>query len=99
SRRRHTRFSRDWSSDVCSSDLAKFRYVNSVRLRIGLTSVMLVFERFRYPRLNNWLSGSMLWINLLLLRFSESIVVIRLISFNVMLSVRLMLRLKIDCHS
>src|SRR5690606_41027120 len=23
SRRRHTRFSRDWSSDVCSSDLAK----------------------------------------------------------------------------
>src|SRR5690606_40982170 len=25
SRRRHTRFSRDWSSDVCSSDLAKLR--------------------------------------------------------------------------
>src|SRR5690606_41010027 len=24
SRRRHTRFSRDWSSDVCSSDLACF---------------------------------------------------------------------------
>src|SRR5690606_40884964 len=23
SRRRHTRFSRDWSSDVCSSDLSK----------------------------------------------------------------------------
>src|SRR5690606_40342233 len=23
-RRRHTRFSRDWSSDVCSSDLARF---------------------------------------------------------------------------
>src|SRR5690606_40156459 len=23
-RRRHTRFSRDWSSDVCSSDLEKF---------------------------------------------------------------------------
>src|SRR5690606_39627376 len=23
-RRRHTRFSRDWSSDVCSSDLAHF---------------------------------------------------------------------------
>src|SRR5690606_39561607 len=26
SRRRHTRFSRDWSSDVCSSDLAKTAY-------------------------------------------------------------------------
>src|SRR5690606_40228765 len=25
SRRRHTRFSRDWSSDVCSSDLLKER--------------------------------------------------------------------------
>src|SRR5690606_16605284 len=25
SRRRHTRFSRDWSSDVCSSDLAQIR--------------------------------------------------------------------------
>src|SRR5690606_40497178 len=25
SRRRHTRFSRDWSSDVCSSDLARVR--------------------------------------------------------------------------
>src|SRR5207302_5276135 len=25
SRRRHTRFSRDWSSDVCSSDLAAVR--------------------------------------------------------------------------
>src|SRR5690606_39402474 len=26
SRRRHTRFSRDWSSDVCSSDLTRARY-------------------------------------------------------------------------
>src|SRR5690606_40955899 len=27
SRRRHTRFSRDWSSDVCSSDLAQVQLV------------------------------------------------------------------------
>src|SRR5690606_40661556 len=27
SRRRHTRFSRDWSSDVCSSDLGQGRQV------------------------------------------------------------------------
>src|SRR5690606_40154986 len=26
SRRRHTRFSRDWSSDVCSSDLSTLAY-------------------------------------------------------------------------
>src|SRR5690606_40860067 len=30
SRRRHTRFSRDWSSDVCSSDLLVFRYGGSI---------------------------------------------------------------------
>src|SRR5690606_40137988 len=28
SRRRHTRFSRDWSSDVCSSDLPKAALLN-----------------------------------------------------------------------
>src|SRR5690606_40549298 len=27
SRRRHTRFSRDWSSDVCSSDLATYAFL------------------------------------------------------------------------
>src|SRR5690606_40147344 len=32
SRRRHTRFSRDWSSDVCSSDLAR---------ALGLAAAML----------------------------------------------------------
>src|SRR5690606_40802963 len=29
SRRRHTRFSRDWSSDVCSSDLKEHKPSNS----------------------------------------------------------------------
>src|SRR5690606_20644565 len=31
SRRRHTRFSRDWSSDVCSSDLSPASYPSSPR--------------------------------------------------------------------
>src|SRR5690606_40568811 len=30
SRRRHTRFSRDWSSDVCSSDLFKIDVIKDV---------------------------------------------------------------------
>src|SRR5690606_40327669 len=30
SRRRHTRFSRDWSSDVCSSDLHRLRVLEQV---------------------------------------------------------------------
>src|SRR5690606_40654422 len=34
SRRRHTRFSRDWSSDVCSSDLS-FQTDNSLTLPIS----------------------------------------------------------------
>src|SRR5690606_38740469 len=34
SRRRHTRFSRDWSSDVCSSDLIRLKYWFE-RLEIG----------------------------------------------------------------
>src|SRR2546422_7584734 len=38
SRRRHTRCSRDWSSDVCSSDL---------RLLITLPSIQTVFGRTR----------------------------------------------------
>src|SRR5690606_40819205 len=33
SRRRHTRFSRDWSSDVCSSDLANRHTLRSLARR------------------------------------------------------------------
>src|SRR5690606_40087550 len=36
SRRRHTRFSRDWSSDVCSSDLA-----GATVIRLGTFSKVL----------------------------------------------------------
>src|SRR5690606_40998549 len=35
SRRRHTRFSRDWSSDVCSSDLARERQLGRVGYRVA----------------------------------------------------------------
>src|SRR5690606_40762193 len=33
SRRRHTRFSRDWSSDVCSSDLGAYFYCPDLILK------------------------------------------------------------------
>src|SRR6266536_5190077 len=36
SRRRHTRSTRDWSSDVCSSDLARAVPAEDARLRTGL---------------------------------------------------------------
>src|SRR5690606_40662681 len=35
SRRRHTRFSRDWSSDVCSSDLRAAMADGCLRLRLA----------------------------------------------------------------
>src|SRR5690606_40289987 len=35
SRRRHTRFSRDWSSDVCSSDLRAEDYARELRVLLG----------------------------------------------------------------
>src|SRR5690606_39374733 len=42
SRRRHTRFSRDWSSDVCSSDLAGV--LNKLREQIKEAAERLDFE-------------------------------------------------------
>src|SRR5690606_27663153 len=42
-RRRHTRFSRDWSSDVCSSDLAlAWRIAESFVIIVILLGVLLV---------------------------------------------------------
>src|SRR5690606_40872662 len=38
SRRRHTRFSRDWSSDVCSSDLPLYEFAVN-RAGVGIHAV------------------------------------------------------------
>src|SRR5207302_2784570 len=38
SRRRHTRFSRDWSSDVCSSDLARAGSTKHSPIAVAVTS-------------------------------------------------------------
>src|SRR5690606_40170275 len=42
SRRRHTRFSRDWSSDVCSSDLLAGRQLDALALHHQLAAVVFV---------------------------------------------------------
>src|SRR5690606_27030697 len=42
SRRRHTRFSRDWSSDVCSSDLLLI--VDDIQIGCGRSGRFLSFE-------------------------------------------------------
>src|SRR5690606_40688091 len=54
SRRRHTRFSRDWSSDVCSSDLGSF-----VKCR-GSTN-----HRFYWERLNLRSYATLIWQSIL----------------------------------
>src|SRR5687768_18249310 len=61
SRRRHTRCSRDWSSDVCSSDLTEQitkhvvvegDYKRAVRLRDGISKI--IFNRVVFgPGLNS----------------------------------------------
>src|SRR5207302_7083937 len=41
SRRRHTRFSRDWSSDVCSSDLI----LSPIAIAVPLAGLIVVAEK------------------------------------------------------
>src|SRR5699024_12087381 len=41
SRRRHTRSKRDWSSDVCSSDLTRTWYGARISLFIGLAAAFI----------------------------------------------------------
>src|SRR5699024_11669855 len=45
SRRRHTRSKRDWSSDVCSSDLTQIEPPEAVSLRIHLCLLSFYFSR------------------------------------------------------
>src|SRR5690606_40611564 len=49
SRRRHTRFSRDWSSDVCSSDLAKRRDCKHIATSVSENH----FRQWELPPTNN----------------------------------------------
>src|SRR5207247_5933675 len=41
SRRRHTRSTRDWSSDVCSSDLERSRYSRRTELAMNFDRIRL----------------------------------------------------------
>src|SRR5690606_40490418 len=55
SRRRHTRFSRDWSSDVCSSDLRKVWQIQASGLFIDLRGKLeefpaLVGDDYAWPQ-------------------------------------------------
>src|SRR5690606_15448614 len=58
SRRRHTRFSRDWSSDVCSSDL-DYNFVYDQTIGYGeLVSTIIVSAYFNETGLsNNWIDA------------------------------------------
>src|SRR5690606_2303271 len=60
SRRRHTRFSRDWSSDVCSSDLMSFlahleelrwHLIRSTIAVLVLAVVAFIFKKFIFDTL------------------------------------------------
>src|SRR2546429_129552 len=51
SRRRHTRCSRDWSSDVCSSDLTNLETSTEKLLQVVLSGQPELEERLRQPHL------------------------------------------------
>src|SRR5690606_30743641 len=59
SRRRHTRFSRDWSSDVCSSDLGMPAVTASGQELIEIYRnerlIELAFEEHRYHDARRWM--------------------------------------------
>src|SRR5690606_41051339 len=55
SRRRHTRFSRDWSSDVCSSDLLETGEIDDMADAITEYIAERVLERERAVE-GDWLS-------------------------------------------
>src|SRR5690606_40778486 len=55
SRRRHTRFSRDWSSDVCSSDLIAARVADSPPERAEpFERIFADFENIVPPGMTHW---------------------------------------------
>src|SRR5690606_40534906 len=64
SRRRHTRFSRDWSSDVCSSDLCSFRQpdqeTSKITLRLYVDDILRaeILEEGLYE---NFVWGKSIW--------------------------------------
>src|SRR5690606_39871052 len=47
SRSRHTSFSRDWSSDVCSSDLRRWSYLAPYRSNREMTNAFSRFKKIR----------------------------------------------------
>src|SRR5690606_40039290 len=74
SRRRHTRFSRDWSSDLCSSDLVWFEQLSASKYYVrrqefegatravfdGLSKVLAFWKTDRFDRRGMGAVGRML---------------------------------------
>src|SRR5690606_40787635 len=56
SRRRHTRFSRDWSSDVCSSDLPPDGYMQGVRKLCDKYGIVMIADEVMsgFGRTGKW---------------------------------------------
>src|SRR3712207_6897736 len=63
SRRRHTRYWRDWSSDVCSSDLTTLRKLGADAVVVGECEEVLPMlaapraDWHKIPSLGTWVEG------------------------------------------
>src|SRR5690606_20602094 len=60
-RRRHTRFSRDWSSDVCSSDLSSLSLIQTVGITLLFTFFMLTVGKAVINRVLPWINKKLAW--------------------------------------
>src|SRR5947209_14056502 len=54
SRRRHTRYWRDWSSDVCSSDLPQFAKLATLRFTLILPAVLGIVYIGAFEATRSW---------------------------------------------
>src|SRR2546430_8679280 len=64
SRRRHTRFDCDWSSDVCSSDLATPGLVTEMSIANGNPYFLVATKQLGFYGQDNWKVNNRLTLNL-----------------------------------
>src|SRR2546430_9420864 len=61
SRRRHTRFDCDWSSDVCSSDLIEMGNTEMTKYMAAGAFTNITSNQSQFDNSKNWLAGMRAW--------------------------------------
>src|SRR2546430_5465321 len=61
SRRRHTRFDCDWSSDVCSSDLIEMVNSEMTKYMAAVAFTNITSNQSQFDNSKNWVAGMRAW--------------------------------------